>query len=392
MPKPRSLSPILLAALALACGDDGVTAPSPGPDVAALAVGRQHACRVTSAGMYCWGVGEDGQLGIGAAPLTAPPTLLEDAPDLVSLTAGTTHTCGLDDQGVAYCWGSDRDGQLGLGVEAAERCGGLPCATRPGPVSGGLRFRMLTGGDRFTCGVAEDGTGYCWGLNDLGQLGTSADQEHCVDGRCSRTPIPVAGAPEFAAMSAGTFHACALSVAGKAYCWGWVPSPRALNPQFLPEATPVGDDLAFAQLEAGGLHTCAVTAEEAAYCWGIDAMGAGPTLLESEAPVAVVGGLRFTAVSSARYTSCGLDPEGKAYCWGPNGSGEVGREPVGSTVRFDEPAEVSGGLRFTRLVGGSTNYCGITTTGTTVCWGRGSEGQLGSGTEDRSSPVVVPGI
>lgn len=392
MPGRRSLPTLLLATLALACGDDGVTAPNPEPDLAAVAVGRRHACRVTAAGTYCWGSGEDGQLGSGATPTVAPPTLLEDAPDFVSLAAGSTHTCGLDADGAAYCWGSDRDGQLGLGVEAAERCGELPCATRPTPVTGGLRFRMLTGGDRFTCGVAEDGTAYCWGLNDLGQLGTSADQDDCVDARCSRTPIPVANVPALATMSTGTFHACALSAAGRAYCWGWVPSSRALNPQFLPDAGPMGDDLTFARLDAGGLHTCAVTAEQAAYCWGIDAMGAGPTRLESDEPVAVVGDVRFTTVASARYTSCGLDQEGAAYCWGANSNGEIGREPVGSTVRFDEPAEVSGGFRFTRLAGGSGSYCGITTEGSTACWGRGTEGQLGSGSQDRISPVAVPGI
>ena len=389
----RRLFPVgLLSSFALACGSDGVTAPIPEPDVPALAVGREHACRIAPAGLHCWGGGTDGQLGIGAAPASAPPTLLEGSPALVSLAAGATHTCGLDDEGVAYCWGSDRDGQLGLGVEAAERCRELPCATRPTRVVGGLRFRSLTGGDRFTCGVTEDGTGYCWGLNDLGQLGTAADREHCVDARCSRTPIPVANVPDLATVSAGTFHACALGATGKAYCWGWVPSPRALNPQFLPDAIPAGDDLAFVQLEAGGLHTCAVTAEGAGYCWGIDAMGAGPTLRESEAPIPVTGGLRFASVASARYTSCGLDSEGTAYCWGANAYGEVGREPAGSTVLFDEPAAVSGKLRFALLAGGSTSYCGITLDEATVCWGRGTEGQLGSGTQDRTSPVAVPGL
>jgi alpha-tubulin suppressor-like RCC1 family protein len=390
MPTRRLLPPVLLVVFALACGDDGVTTPSPEPEVAALAVGRQHACRITSGGIYCWGGGEDGQLGIGTAPTDAPPTLLEDAPALVSLTAGTTHTCGLDADGIAYCWGSDRDGQLGRGAEATEQCAAIPCASRPGQVAGGLRFRTLSAGDRFTCGVAEDGAAYCWGLNDLGQLGTAADQEQCTDARCSRTPLPVADAPEFSTVSAGTFHACALTGGGKAYCWGWMQRTGASSPMFLPDATPVSDDLSFVQIEAGGLHTCALTAAEQAYCWGIDALGAGPTLLESEVPVAVVGGLRFRAITSARYTSCAIDPDGAAYCWGPNGEGEIGRGPVGSTVRFDEPAAVSGGFRFTSLAGGSGSYCGITTGGTTVCWGRGTEGQLGSGHQDRTSPVAVP--
>jgi alpha-tubulin suppressor-like RCC1 family protein len=115
----RPLPPVLLVVFAFACGDDGVTTPSPEPEAAGLAVGRQHACRITPGGVYCWGGGEDGQLGIGTAPADAPPTLLEAAPTLVSLAAGATHTCGLDAGGTAYCWGSDRDGQLGRGAEAA---------------------------------------------------------------------------------------------------------------------------------------------------------------------------------------------------------------------------------------------------------------------------------
>ena len=104
----------------------------------------------------------------------------------------------------------------------------------------------------------------------------------------------------------------------------------------------------------------------------------------------MIGGDRFQLVRSARITSCGLDEAGAAWCWGANGTGEVGTEPVGAGQRFDEPSAVSGGLRFQTIVAGNGTYCGITTAGTTACWGRGLFGELGSGAENSTLPIPVP--
>ncbi|HEY8198118.1 MAG TPA: hypothetical protein VIG04_14160 [Gemmatimonadales bacterium] len=149
--------------------------------------------------------------------------------------------------------------------------------------------------------------------------------------------------------------------------------------------------LAFQQISAGGWHTCGTTGA-ASYCWGIDAIGAGPTPLESDVPVRVGGGQRFKAVYSGGSTSCGLEENGVAYCWGPNSNGEIGTEPSGSTVRYNLPTAVSGGLRFTALAAGQSSYCGMTTSEAVACWGRGTSGQLGSGHQDSSMPLVVPGL
>jgi alpha-tubulin suppressor-like RCC1 family protein len=194
-------------------------------------------------------------------------------------------------------------------------------------------------------------------------------------------------------VTAGIHHTCALDPAGAAFCWGFQFGTTGIHtePQFKPEVTAMPGGLTFQQISAGGRHTCGTTSA-ASYCWGIDAIGAGPTPLESDLPVAVGGGQRFKAVYSGGATSCGLEKNGAAYCWGPNTDGEVGTEPVGSTVRYDLPTPVSGGLRFTTLAAGQSSYCGITTSETSACWGRGASGELGSGHEDSSTPVVVPGL
>ena len=68
-------------------------------------------------------------------------------------------------------------------------------------------------GSGTTCGVALDGTAYCWGENFFGSLGDGSLTQHA-------TPTPVAGGHSFTAISAGAYHSCALDAAGTAYCWG----------------------------------------------------------------------------------------------------------------------------------------------------------------------------
>ena len=343
--------------------------------------------------MVCWGTGIDGQLGIGTTPVDTTPVTPPDTITFVALTAGAAHTCGINADGAAFCWGSDRDGQLGLGAATAERCGVFACATRPQPVAGDIRFRALAAGYRFTCGLTTAVAVYCWGLNDVGQLGSEADGETCVKGRCSRTPLRKASGRTFTSLTAGLAHICALDSDGKMFCWGWdgpAGTGEGHHPTFTPNAYPV-EGTRFRQLTAGGYHTCGVTNGDAAYCWGIDTIGAGPTLLESNDPVPVVGGIHFGSIRAARVTTCGLDTESTAYCWGPNANGEIGTEPVGSLQRFDEPAAVSGGLRFQMLAAGNSTYCGITEgDNRTACWGRGKYGELGTGHANSTSPVIVP--
>lgn len=85
-----------------------------------------------------------------------------------SISVGERHGCGLDANGFASCWGDNSHGQIGDGTTNHAMVSG---ALRPTPVNGSLRFRSIAAGDDFTCGVTQDFQLYCWGLNDLGQLG-----------------------------------------------------------------------------------------------------------------------------------------------------------------------------------------------------------------------------
>ncbi|HET6836666.1 MAG TPA: hypothetical protein VFH24_01420, partial [Gemmatimonadales bacterium] len=78
---------------------------------------------------------------------------------------GWEHGCILTTAGQAYCLGVNAVGQLGSGAA------GVPQSV-PVAVAGDLRFTTLSASMNTTCGLTTEGALYCWGGNELGQLGT----------------------------------------------------------------------------------------------------------------------------------------------------------------------------------------------------------------------------
>lgn len=251
----------------------------------ALVSGLRHNCGLlVNGGALCWGMNDFGQLGAGSAGRASarPLRVLSDVP-FRSLTAGLQHTCALDLEGRAFCWGSNESGQLGTGDPSG--------SSVPVSVALGHRFVALDAGTAHTCGLTVERVAYCWGKNWYGQLGTGRE------GGISLRPVPVAGGLTFSRISAGGDHTCGIATNGSAYCWGsnWrgqlgdgFPFERKnYTAADLVRATPqeVLTSQKFTEIRAGSLlNTCAVTSDGAAYCWGSGALGIGriPRVQETE--------------------------------------------------------------------------------------------------------------
>ena len=85
------------------------------------------------------------------------------------LTAGHSHSCGIDTTGTAWCWGYDNDGQVGDGDD------GQADKYAPVTVAGGHTFTHLTASNYHTCGIDTTGTAWCWGSDNDGQVGDGDD-------------------------------------------------------------------------------------------------------------------------------------------------------------------------------------------------------------------------
>src|SRR2546425_2803722 len=342
-----------------------------------LVAGWAHTCGLTKAGRaYCWGWNPAGALGIGDTVVSTTPVAVTGGLTFTTLAASLTHTCGLATGGAAYCWGENDYGQLGAAT--SERCSKMensPCSSKALPVSGGLVFATIAAGFQHTCALTPTGAAYCWGCNDLGQLGSGDTQPS------SPTPTAVAGGIRLVTLGAGGFHTCGLTAAGEAYCWGGNSvgqlgrgddTGRGVTP------VPVSGGNRFKTVTAGRAHTCGVTQAQSVLCWGSNAdqqLGAetvarcadqGRTLPCSRTPLRVSDSLVATAVSGGAGHTCALTPGGRAYCRGANNRGQLGD---GTATGRRATRAVATDLTFAALIAGGQYTCALLSTGAPYCWG-----------------------
>jgi alpha-tubulin suppressor-like RCC1 family protein len=253
--------------------------------VTSISTGGGTACAVTgSGGVVCWGQNVLGQLGNGTtASSTVPVGVTGLSSGMKSVSVGIGFACATSQSGAAFCWGSNELGQLGNGGVSADIClGVVPCSTTPVGVTGlssGVSAVVVPDGDEFACALKLDGSVVCWGIDTIGQLGDGG------------TP------PDF----------CNPASAGPA-------GPCALTP------VPVSGLSGVTALATGIEAACAVTSGGSAVCWG-ELFGTG----QSSVPVLMPGlasGISNVTVGSS--SACFLTTAGAILCLGDNIFGELG--------------------------------------------------------------------
>ena len=353
-----------------------VTTPLP-TSFASISAGNSHTCALTAAGIaWCWGSNWSGQLGDGSMTGSAVPVMVVTAGGqaFTSVSAGGQHSCGLTVTGDALCWGGNWSGQLGDTTNVNRSV--------PVRVSGGKTFTGLIAGSDHTCGMATGGLIWCWGGNWYGQLG---------DGTTGNSNIPVqSGNQAYVQFAAGWAHTCAITLNSQAYCWGRNTSGQLGDQTTSDRSTPVsiyGQHILL-NIIASDSHTCGIDIKNDAWCWGSNNSGelGNGTTTPSLKPVLVTGGHRFFGLAAGGSSSqmwagahtCGLTTTGSALCWGANRSGEIGN---GSTSQVSTPVIIRGGDALSSVVAGNAFTCAVNSRGITFCWGENNSGQLGHGNQ-----------
>lgn len=361
----------------------------------ALAMGDRFACALTVKGeAYCWGSNSLGQLGDGSATSSSVPVrvAVTNGMTFTQISAAGSSACALATDDMVYCWG-----------QIAGRAGSYT----PVLLSSTLNAASVRVGAQYGCALDQFGFSHCWGRNTRGALGTGDTVSTVI-------PVPTSGFLQYQSLSSGLFHPCGLTTGGAAYCWG-DNAVRTLGvagtPAFVLTPTPVVGGLTFTSLVSGGVLTCGVETSGTAHCWGTSYFGAGGTGgttagVVQATPTAVQGGVVFAKVTPSAANSvfdgnCGLATDGTAYCWGANSKGQVGSTatlPATCTFQTQNfpctgvPTAVTTTAKFSVLLPGLDQTCGITTTGVAMCWGWNNVGQLGDGTlVDKPTPVAVVG-
>lgn len=161
----------------------GSSAPAgaAGPGVTTMSAGAAHACAVRiDRTVWCWGSAADGRLGDGTIGdtqnlRTTPVRVRRGSSALTGVTrvaAGASFTCALRANGTVWCWGNGDLGQLGDGTTGDPTNHGRlkPVRVlRPTEVLTGVR--RVEGGSGYACAVRVDKGVWCWGSNQFGQSG-----------------------------------------------------------------------------------------------------------------------------------------------------------------------------------------------------------------------------
>lgn len=227
-----------------------------------IAVGTAHACAVSTAGdAYCWGFTSNGAFGNAMLGTQVEPRRAAVGLQFKLVVAGGDFTCGLTIDGAAYCWGLGGTGQLGDGKALT--------SMTPVAVAGGVTFRTLVAGHQSVCGLTVAGVAYCWGYNFYGTIGDGTSGR---DGGSTRrvSPVPVVGGLTFASLSAGLSTMCGVTADGTGYCWGYNDLGAVGDGTTTHRSQPVriAGNLTFQHVAAGTFSSCGLTTDNAVYCWG----------------------------------------------------------------------------------------------------------------------------
>ena len=328
---------------------------------AMVSAGEGYTCALTTDGEgMCWGIQLPGigRLGTGGSSTDSPQPVL-GGHRFGSIDAGHTHTCGIDTDSTAWCWGLNGSGQLGTGTASG-------AIGSPQRVASDHRWKFIdASGHGQTCAIASDDVPYCWGHNDYYQLGRA----------------PLGNLPEIAPYGAGIpartvgtadFLTCIVAMSGEGYCSGGIgygelgdgTQQQRAGP--LPLAVAGGHQ--FRSISTSGTFACALTLAGRAYCWGFGPLGNEDPSAQSAIPVAVTGDQVFTSITTGASHACALTPEGAAYCWGDNNQGRLGSH-LSDLHRV--PIRVSGPYVWRSLSAGVRHTCGVTVDDDMYCWGLG---------------------
>jgi alpha-tubulin suppressor-like RCC1 family protein len=260
------------------------------------------------------------------------PTLVKGLIGAASkIQAGEEHTCAEMVDGSVQCWGSNVSGQIGDNTTT----------DRPIPTKVSLPTtvkKLSSGGGAHNCAALNDGSVWCWGLNDKEQLGVSG-------AAMSSSPVQVVG------------------VAGVKKVW------------------------------VGRQHSCALLGDATVQCWGANDFGqlGDATTNQRATPAPVMGLSDVVGVGGGYRHSCAvLGTTATVKCWGANDHGQLGLG-ADAAAFVTQPALVPGVTVFKETAGTKgESTCAIASDENMYCWGWNDDGQLGDGTTvDRATPTLV---
>lgn len=227
--------------------------------------------------------------------------------DVVQVAVGHTHQCARRGDGSVWCWGGNQHGQLGDGTRVDR--------TAPVQVRGVADATDLAISWNHACARVAAGAVRCWGHNASGQLG---------DGTLEDRPlaVQVPRLTDVAELRVGMFGACVRLADGTGKCWGttpfnWTESSTIRSKNQGPGVHAAPQLRGVTQFAFGNREVCGRTKAGLLRC----------ACAEPGTPAcfAVAGARGVAEVAIGDAGGCIRSDTGGVSCWGGNSQGQLGR-------------------------------------------------------------------
>ncbi len=299
-------------------------------DWARVAAGGTHSCALRSDGsVYCFGANDIGQLGTTGLGQSLTPAQVALPSAVTDIVTEVNHVCAIATDGALICWGENFEGEIGQGDAP-------PFVSQFAPIEVGTDHDWFAAdtGQGDTCGLRGPGDLYCWGRNTSSQLGLG-------DGAPAQTRLPTrVGDGAYSHIHAGQDHTCGIRTDGSLYCWGTNQSGNLGTGDRTSHSSPIqiGTKSDWLEISLDTFHSCAIDRAQQLYCWGRNVegqLGVGDT--DDRLSPTLVAGVGFAQVAVGRFHTCALKADDSVWCTGANDAGQLG---LGSTDRTNAFTEV----------------------------------------------------
>ena len=398
-----------------------------------LSVGHHHACAVVDEKIQCWGEENGGELGDGGSSSSSSSTPVEvditglGTPIDVSVSEIGNTSCALFKKNSAYsfrCWGSDEGGAIGDDASYNNETSpssnvttlshGFVEPTAPSSSLDVANYDIaeVSGGQHNYCARSYQGLVKCWGYGSNGRLGIGSTTN------IGDSPNEMGDYQEFTDLGTNLFatdittgpdFACAVLNNTQIKCWGENGNYQLSNGDTYDRgdsANEMGDNLpyvrtqastnpvtGFVKVDAGHRSACALTFEGAVYCWGYNdyylISSAGGSSLSATLQTQLSRPAIDIAVGD--YHACVILDNHQVQCWGRNSEGQLGTgnktNPNQNIAQKERPyVDLGSDVGALDIMAGGLYTCAILTTEGTVCWGEGASYRHGrNSTTDFSS-------
>jgi alpha-tubulin suppressor-like RCC1 family protein len=336
--------------------------------------------RYATGGLWSWGEGQYGQLGIAVnEDRSSPVQTVSGGTNWKQVEVSRFHSSAIKTDGTLWLWGLNSNGQLGDNTSADRY---FPVQT----VSGGTNWKQVACELIHTAAIKTDGTLWLWGNNDYGNLGDNTTI------RKSSPVQTIALGTNWKQVTCGSYHSAAIKTDGTLWLWGRNDVGQLGDNTRTDKSSPiqtVTGGTNWKQVACGYKHSAAIKTDGTLWLWGRNDVGqlGDNTRTDKSSPIqTVTGGTNWKQVSGVHLQTAAIKTDGTLWLWGRNDVGQLG-----DNTRTDKSSPiqtVSGGTNWKQVACGYKHSAAIKTDGTLWSCGYNLVGQLGDNTgTNKSSPV-----